>query len=419
MQQVPIKPIKPKNLLPAPRFNSKLSILQDAYQDLPEAMVNNYICSYYQFSTVGLQCKKDNYTKFLEHLQTHYSVQEYKFEITPNNKMYYLENAERTIFVIIDIEQSDIYGVSIFSIDIQTAQEVYEVFKKYEHIENDTIVNFNTLSVGQNGKVSEYNIQYKVSDFNDDSPLFYPYLDTDELFRQFTISEENILVISGAPGTGKTRAVNLYIKYLLENVELCLEHGLYENDGDDSSKNSIGVCYVKNEELLSTDGLWEILTIRRPAIVFLDDSDHSLTSRNNEVLTNEDHLKNKFLSQLLSFTDGITKNNVKFIITTNLPVESIDTAVLRKGRTFDILRFQTLSHDEAMHIWTEFGLEEKNFYKYFSDDESFIPACDLGSNISKEKAEINSGIQNRTYVLRDGISILNKTSKKVNQGFFG
>lgn len=416
MQQVPVKP---KNLLQTPRFNSNINVLQDAYQDLPEAIVNNYICSYYQFSTVGLQCKKDNYTKFLEHLQTHYDVKEYKFEIRPNNRMYYLENTDKTIFVIADSEQSDIYGISIFSIDLQTSQTIYEVFKKFEHIENDTIVNFNTLSVGQNGKVSEYNIQYKLADFSDDSPLFYPYLDTDELFRQFTISDENILVISGAPGTGKTRAANLYIKYLLENEEICLKCGLYENDNSDSDKNSIGVCYVKNEELLSTDGLWEILTIRRPAIVFLDDSDHSLTSRNNEVLTNEDHLKNKFLSQLLSFTDGVTKNNVKFIITTNLPVEAIDTAVLRKGRTFDILRFQTLSHDEAMHIWIESGLVEKNFYKYFSDDESFIPACDLGSNISKEKAEISSGIQNRTYVLRDGISILNKTSKKVNQGFFG
>lgn len=412
-------PLKPNILQTEKRNPVNFNIMQDAYQDLPESLANSYIASWYGFSIVSLMCKKENYSKLIDTLKQQYGSKEYKFEITPSNKVYYIEDDNHRVLLIADIGTSDIYSISIFGKDIPTTEEAYKIFKKFEHTENQIVVNFNTLSVGSHGKVSEYNTQLKAKDFEDDRNDFYPYLNVEELFRQFTISNENVLVLSGEPGTGKTRAANLYIKWLIQNEDICRAHGVYDSDtSEDDEGANISVCYVKNEELLSLDAFWELLTHRNPALVFLDDSDHSLTSRKNEVTSGTDHNKNKFLSQLLSFTDGVTKNNVKFIITTNLDPESIDTAVLRKGRTFDILKFRKLTPKEAYKIWRTFGYSKKQFSSYFETDE-FIPACDLGSAINKELNTSKTGQENKSYVKEHGISILNKTQKNGSEGFFG
>ena len=99
-------------------------------------------------------------------------------------------------------------------------------------------------------------------------------------------------------------------------------------------------------------------------------------------MTSDDAKKNAFLNQLLSFTDGVQKNKTKFIITTNQHFDDVDTALLRKGRLFDILEFRKLTNSEALKIWLEQELKEEEFNKLFTDD---VLQSDLGSEISKRK----------------------------------
>ena len=141
----------------------------------------------------------------------------------------------------------------------------------------------------------------------------------------------------------------------------------------------------------------------------LDDLDYMLTKRDSEVMTNDDAKKNAFLNQLLSFTDGVQKNKTKFIITTNQHFEDVDTALLRKGRLFDILEFRKLKNDEALTIWLSEDLKEEEFRKIFSDD---VSQADLGSEIAKRK---NKRIKNTisSYLKEKDISKIQRKSKRM------
>lgn len=133
-----------------------------------------------------------------------------------------------------------------------------------------------------------------------------------------------------------------------------------------------------------------------------------LTKRDAEVTSSDDAIKNTFLNQFLSFTDGVEKHKTKFIITTNQKYNDIDTALLRKGRLFDILELRQLDQKEALEIWIDNGLSVTEFHNVFHDHH-VLPA-DLGSEINKR---LNDRIDSATvaYLKEDGISKVIKASR--------
>lgn len=59
----------------------------------------------------------------------------------------------------------------------------------------------------------------------------------------------------------------------------------------------------------------------------------------------------------MSYTDGLLSRKDKIIITTNQAIDTIDPALLRPGRCFDVLQLNPLSVEQAKEIWVDlFGL---------------------------------------------------------------
>ena len=106
-----------------------------------------------------------------------------------------------------------------------------------------------------------------------------------------------------------------------------------------------------------------------------------------------------------------------FIITTNKETKEIDVAILRKGRTFDILNLRALNNAEAKDVWLSEGLKADKFMSsIFKDSDNILP-CDLGSEISKIKASEKYGIEIKPYVKEDGISMYSNAKTKRKIGF--
>jgi SpoVK/Ycf46/Vps4 family AAA+-type ATPase len=290
------------------------------------------------------------------------------------------------------------------------------VIKEFESKNVDQVVNVEQIvqqgpGLGQN----IFSIEYKDIEASTD---YYPYLNTDLLFKRYFMSDESILLLTGEPGVGKSKLVSLMFKYILENFA-DMEKYLNKSTMDFEDERSLNIIYVKNEEILGQDQFWTILNKTDSSIVFLDDADNCLLPRKNgsDVSTQSDIDRNKFINNLLSFTDGVYKNNIKFIITTNRDVKTLDPAALRKGRTFDILNLRNLTPVEALTIWKKNKLNEKDFTEKYKDEKT-ISAAELGSDISNTLKSLSNNVSLDSYCLEENISIY-KTTKNIRQKKLG
>lgn len=220
-------------------------------------------------------------------------------------------------------------------------------------------------------------------------PELYPDIDIKKLLEAYGRSRESILMLYGTPGVGKTT----FIKFLL------------------AAGHFQSVAYVKDPEVMSKGDLWGRLTTNNYNLVIFDDLDKGLAPRGQGGDDN-------FMTQLLSFSDGIFhSSNSKIIITTNQHVPEIDAALVRPGRCFDFLELHALERAQAKAAWTELlGLSEEQFEIAFDDNQEVITQASLMSQAAMSKSSysrnyIKSG--NTTYSLDQKLQDLNI---KVTQG---
>ena len=226
------------------------------------------------------------------------------------------------------------------------------------------------------------------------------------MFDQFFTGVENILLLVGEPGLGKSKMSTLALKHAFHNPDKLPYDKLKDNPALDNQ--FISVVYVKSTDVLVNDRFWRELSKLQADICIIDDLDYMLTKRDAEVTSADDQKKNDFLNQFLSFTDGVEKYKTKFIITTNQKYDDIDSALLRKGRLFDILELRKLDKHEALDIWLDNDLPKEEFEKVFHAHE-VLPA-ELGSEINKR---LNTRIETATatYLKEDGISKVIKATR--------
>ena len=389
---------------------SKISMVCDSYVSLEDAMVQNYIADNYSFPIVNLSVKEEMIEECLGDIKKSFSsVNLDDIELNKTNRFLYLEDKGKFFMEFALESKNKAYTVNIYATSYGLAKSVYEAIRQYESGGNGIFIEVDNYIIAENGALNVRKNFKEIGDLFSASPKYYPYLDTDVLFKKFTISSENILLLVGQPGVGKTKLVSLYERFMFSHPELF-------NSNKDTLSDEVffKIAYVKNEEILAKDTFWEELNKNNYNLIFLDDADNCLLPRDSEVYTTEDANRKKFISQLLSFTDGIGENNTKIIITTNRSVDNIDVAVLRRGRTFDILEMQTLSFQEGLDIWLENDLLEEEYNEMFKDKHDIIPS-ELGAEISLKVKLRESDEEIGDYLLRDGVSLIHSYRNRKNK----
>lgn len=151
---------------------------------------------------------------------------------------------------------------------------------------------------------------------------FYPYIPQgiENFFDAYMKSSSNVLVLFGAPGTGKTSALRNFIR-----------------------KHNIDALITYDEQVISKDVFFlDFLMNDECDLIVLEDADTLLRSRETE--------DNKVMSKLLNASDGLVKlPDKKIVITANIAtVNDIDSALIRPGRCFDVVEFRELTEAEAV-----------------------------------------------------------------------
>lgn len=153
---------------------------------------------------------------------------------------------------------------------------------------------------------------------------FYPYFTRtpEQVMKEFLASSSNILVLIGEPGTGKSN-------FILQMLQA--------RGWDDK------INMADREDVLLNPGLSDyIRNCPEGSIMVTEDSDKLVMKRTNG---------NENMSAVLNATAGIVTNDRKLIISTNLEsLSSVDSALLRPGRCFDVLRFEKITKEQAYAV---------------------------------------------------------------------
>lgn len=155
----------------------------------------------------------------------------------------------------------------------------------------------------------------------------YPFVSNNisEYITEYMESEANILLLIGAPGTGKTSFIREII----------------QQSGRDA--------YVSyDEKILSNDQFFGQFVSGDKTFLIIEDSDNMISSRKDG---------NNLMHRFLNVSDGLISSiKKKLIFTTNLTsIRSVDNALVRPGRCFDTVQFRKLSLSEASKVAKEIG----------------------------------------------------------------
>ena len=307
----------------------------------------------------------DTVERFLTEIAKDYSFE--KYDLSNSNGLHVrVISDDFTLLIIYDGEMVRGYGKA----------KSLELINKFNIIYNNIIknelseLNITMFSYYLNGLGGcDYVRSFLKNDFKPEKN-YIPYIDTDEMFKQFFAGDENILLLVGKSGTGKSKLTSLAIEYLSSNM---------------INSSNRTVATISDADILLHDGFWYQIRDNNIDLVILDDFDFMLGSRDSE-----DTKQNKFLSKFLTFTDGVRKNKIKFIVTTNQEYRDMDKAILRKGRLFDVLEMRELSLEEGLEIWKSEGITEP--YPF----DNSVTIADLAYCINNLK-----GTEHRKEYLKD------------------
>ena len=152
--------------------------------------------------------------------------------------------------------------------------------------------------------------------YNDD----LPYKQLNELI---TSENEELILLHGEPGTGKTSIIKKLIHDNPKTEFLYLDSNLLTSFSDSR--------------------VFSFLETHKNEVFILEDCEKLFTDRNNG---------NTFLNSMLNLTDGIIGEafGIKFVCTFNCPPSKIDKAVMRKGRLSLMYEFKKLTLEKTKQL---------------------------------------------------------------------
>lgn len=278
--------------------------------------------------------------------------------------------------------------------DFAFHQGYMKMIHEYDVVEENLEAGVYTITMEERiqtqSGIKSRNHRKDTDEFADIYPELYPGIDVVKLIEDFIQSKENLLFLAGPPGIGKTTL----IKYMLKKHAEINEH-------------NVRALYIKDTTVLENPLFWGGLVEENKKFVLLDDLDKALVRPIIEEGASLEAVENKtnIVSSLLSFTDGVFETKTKFIITTNVQDVKIDSALLRPGRCYDILKFKPLEREYARELWTKFFERSGGeFDKIFTDPDGEelpeITQAHFMSELLLLKAD-----RPRTYLTDQSISV--------------
>ncbi len=265
-----------------------------------------------------------------------------EFEFLGNNEIMFnfvKENFNKDLIISVDNNIQFVYHEDILIIFSSTSKIIkVNVKGSYENVTKIGKMISEKLTEVINHIEWVYNkygesINIPIVDHNIPVSEMYPFLNCDlnTYYNNFYNSTSNILILIGAPGTGKTSFIRGYL-----------------------STMKVSGIVTYNQDILEEDDVFSNFMSGDAECFIIEDADLFLKSRESG---------NNMMHKFLNIGDGlVTMQDKKLIFSTNLPsINDIDSALLRPGRCFDIVQFRSLNDEEAKVLSDKTNANYTNF----------------------------------------------------------
>lgn len=159
----------------------------------------------------------------------------------------------------------------------------------------------------------------------------YPFIDggIDNFIKGYLASQSMVLVMIGAPGTGKSSFIRYMLNKFFNNHEACVAY---------------------DPQLVNSDDFYRYF-LDEYKIAILEDADVTIESRDRG---------NMHMHRLLNVSEGIfDTSHHKLVITTNISdISHIDKALMRPGRCYDVIDFRHMTTNEANVVRGQLGFDD-------------------------------------------------------------
>lgn len=156
----------------------------------------------------------------------------------------------------------------------------------------------------------------------------FPFIESgvNNFIQDFLNSKENILILVGPPGTGKTTFIREILYTIGKEVYLSYDMNVLMKD------------YVFASFVSDMDA----------GCFVVEDADVLMKKRKDG---------NNNMAKFLNVGDGLITIDKKMIFSTNIEnINDVDPAIMRPGRCYDVVKFRVLGFEEAKDVVKEYGL---------------------------------------------------------------